>query len=313
MGLGRIDQSTDGLACGEIRHIGCNDIETGTQILAADGVVVIDELVSCEEIDAILAELEPYLAATRPGGGAFYGGKAKRLSAALAKAPSLARVLERSELHALTSSALLAYCDRYVVTLTGALEVWPGGELQPLHRDEGTYGRYLEYAPGGPEYLVSFMVAGTEFTADNGATRFVLRSHTWPVDVDATEDQTVQAVMKKGSIAVWLGSTLHGMAVNRTSLPRTGIVGGFCLGWLRQEENQSLACPPDVAATRSERVQPWLGYTPHSALLGWATDRDHRAQTRSAPKSQRDEQAVAAAASTKRRGRKDTSPGVAES
>lgn len=284
----------------QIRHVTPEAIETGVAILATDGVVVVDRLFRDDQIDSIMAELAPHLAATRPGGGEFYGGRAKRVSGLLAKAPAFAAVLAQSELHQLTTSALGAHCDRYVVTLTASLEVWPGGTLQPLHRDEGTYGKYLDYTPGGPEYLVSFMIAGTDFTAENGATRFVVGSHTQPMDADLDEAMTAQAAMPKGSIAVWLGSTLHGMAVNRTTLPRTGFVGGFCLGWLRQEENQYLACPPDVAAQFSDEVQQLLGYTPHNALLGWATDRDHRAQTRAAPTSQRDEQAAAAAASTGR-------------
>jgi ectoine hydroxylase-related dioxygenase (phytanoyl-CoA dioxygenase family) len=282
----------------QIRHVTPETVDAGVSILATDGVVVVDRLFSEEHIDSIMAELAPHLAATRAGGGEFYGGRAKRVSGLLAKAPAFAAVLARPELHKLTTAALGAYCDRYVVALTAALEVWPGGTLQPLHRDEGTYGKYLDYTPGGPEYLVSFMVAGTDFTAENGATRFVVGSHAGPTNAHVDEAMTAQATMPKGSIAVWLGSTLHGMAVNHTTLPRTGFVGGFCLGWLRQEENQYLACPPDVAARFTDEVQQLLGYTPHSALLGWATDCDHRAQTRPAPASQRDEQAAAAAAST---------------
>ena len=88
-----------------------------------------------------------------------------------------------------------------------------------------------------------------DFTADNGATRLVQGSHQWPQDRVATEGEIVGAVMPRGSAVVWLGSVLHGMGITRSDRPRTGVVSGFCVGWLHQEENQYLATPPEVAAT----------------------------------------------------------------
>jgi ectoine hydroxylase-related dioxygenase (phytanoyl-CoA dioxygenase family) len=265
-----------------IPHVSASDIELGITHLTMNGVVIIDDLIDHDTVDQILAELEPHLAATRPGGGAFYGGQAKRVSAVIAKAPTFSSVLVNSTLLQITDAILKANCNRYIVTLTAALEVWPNGELQPLHRDEEHYGKYLDYSPEAPEYLVSFMVAGTEFTADNGATRLVPESHLWQTDRVADESETMQAAMSKGSVAIWLGSVIHGMDINRTAVPRTGIVGGFCLGWLRQEENQYLACPPEIAQHLPDDVQGLLGYRQHTSLLGWAGGRDHKVQTRPA-------------------------------
>jgi hypothetical protein len=265
-----------------IPHIQATDIDAGASALGEHGVVIVDDLIDHSVIDSVLNELEPHLEATRPGGGTFYGGQAKRLSAVIAKAPSFASVLSNATLLGITDAVLKPNCNRYIVTLTAALEVWPNGDLQPLHRDEQHYGPYLDYSPEAPEYLVSFMVAGTEFTAANGATRLVPGSHRWPVDRVADESETVQAAMSKGSVAMWLGSTVHGMDINRTKFPRTGLVGGFCLGWLRQEENQYLACPPEIAMNLPDDVQALLGYRPHTSLLGWVGGRDHKVQTRQA-------------------------------
>ena len=45
----------------------------------------------------------------------------------------------------------------------------------------------------------------------------------------------------------------------------------YCLGWLRQEENQYLSCPPEIARDLSEEMQDLLGYTLGSYALGYYT------------------------------------------
>ena len=40
----------------------------------------------------------------------------------------------------------------------------------------------------------------------------------------------------------------------------------FVLGWLRTEENNYLAVPPEIAATLPRRAQEVLGYAVHDAI-----------------------------------------------
>ena len=95
---------------------------------------------------------------------------------------------------------------------------------QMLHRDEWRYRPYMTRDPQGPELSLAFMVALTDFTAENGATRFVVGSNTWPEGRMPAEDQVEQAVMQKGSVGVWLGSVYHGLGINSTDTPRTGLI-----------------------------------------------------------------------------------------
>ena len=44
---------------------------------------------------------------------------------------------------------------------------------------------------------------------------------------------------------------------------RTGLINTYCLGWLRQEANQYLETPPEVASKFGPRLRALLGYTPH--------------------------------------------------
>ena len=49
----------------------------------------------------------------------------------------------------------------------------------------------------------------------------------------------------------------------------------YNLGWLRQEENQYLACPPAVAATMPPHMQRLVGYTTYGDALGYYGDFQH--------------------------------------
>ena len=46
----------------------------------------------------------------------------------------------------------------------------------------------------------------------------------------------------------------------------------YCLGWLRQEENQYLCCPPGIAKNFDVTLQNLLGYTQGEYALGYYSD-----------------------------------------
>jgi ectoine hydroxylase-related dioxygenase (phytanoyl-CoA dioxygenase family) len=269
---------------GTITRTASGDVapEIAADMLRDDGVVIIESLFDHELIDDIVNELEPHFAAEVPGGGPWFGGASKRISGVVAKSPSFQQVITHPTMLAMANEVLSSNCARFQLQLSAGLEVWPNGTLQPLHRDDGTYAPHLVPSPG-TELMLSFMVAATDFTMANGATRFVLGSHSGAIRTDAvTEADTVQAEMPKGSVALWYGSTLHGMSVNTTDVPRIGLVAGYSVGWLRQEENQYITVPPDVAAGLPDDVAQLLGYAAYSPILGWVGDRDSSLQTRRA-------------------------------
>ncbi len=47
---------------------------------------------------------------------------------------------------------------------------------------------------------------------------------------------------------------------------------GYSLGWLRQEENQYLACPPEIARTLPEGLLRLMGYQRGSYSIGYVDD-----------------------------------------
>ena len=63
----------------------------------------------------------------------------------------------------------------------------------------------------------------------------------------------------------------HGGGANVSNGDRIGINITYTLGWLRQEENQYLSCPPEIAKTLSPELQALIGYSMGSYALGYYT------------------------------------------
>lgn len=74
--------------------------------------------------------------------------------------------------------------------------------------------------------------------------------------------------MPKGSALLYLGSLWHNGGANRSNKPRMGLVNTYALGWLRQEENQYLTVPREIADSYPERVRRHMGYESHGLILG---------------------------------------------
>ena len=65
---------------------------------------------------------------------------------------------------------------------------------------------------------------------------------------------------------------MHSGGANRSKHARLGVNLTYCLGWLRQEENQYLSCPPDIAKDLEPELQDLLGYTQGDFALGYYSD-----------------------------------------
>jgi ectoine hydroxylase-related dioxygenase (phytanoyl-CoA dioxygenase family) len=109
----------------------------------------------------------------------------------------------------------------------------------------------------------------TDFSEANGATQVVPGSPAWPESRSARPDEVGFAEMRAGSVLIYSGSVIHGGGENRTDADRVGINITYCLGWLRQEENQYLSCPPEIARTLDPALQTLLGYAMGSYALGY--------------------------------------------
>ena len=153
--------------------------------------------------------------------------------------------------------------DRYQLHLTAALEIGPGARRQLLHREEDT----LPYFPlPRPNLVLATMWAVSDFTADNGATLLVPGSHRWPKERRPREEEIAIAAMEAGSVLVWLGGTLHGAGANVSDDWRYGVILTYSVGWVRQEENQALAVPDQVACELPKDLLDMIGHTTNGLL-----------------------------------------------
>ena len=231
--------------------------------LRRDGAVVVTELAEPDHVDAVATELRPkFDQVGLEQQSAFNGARTRRYNGILRAAPSAAGLVEHDMVVAVADEILLPLCATYQVGSLTAIEIMPGETAQALHRDDSLYPIQL----AGMELEIGVMWALNDFTEENGATHIVPGSHrfirSWHLpDVSAWE----AAAMPKGSALFYLGSTWHGGGANQSHGPRAGLINTYSLGWLRQESNQYLETPPEIAIQFSPRLRSLLGYTPHGS------------------------------------------------
>ncbi|MDG1857752.1 MAG: phytanoyl-CoA dioxygenase family protein, partial [Emcibacteraceae bacterium] len=155
-------------------------------------------------------------------------------------------------------------CASYRIGSSVAIEIHPAEADQVLHRDDEIYPIRMP----GMEMQIAAMWALDEFTEENGATRVVPGSHDLREIANIKDEEVTQAVMPKGSVLFYLGSSVHSGGSNLSKLPRKGFVTTYSLGWLRQEENAYLTIPKEVIDTYPEHVRRLVGYQGHAPSLG---------------------------------------------
>ncbi len=230
------------------------------------GAAVVRDLVADSLLDRVLQELEaPFVEFGARFANDFNGYRTLRVGAILKESRSAAELIAHPFVLAVADALLLPHARSYRIGSTTAIRVLPGERDQVLHRDvDGLYPISLP----GVELQFSVMWALDDFTEANGATRVVPGDH-GIADGGAIDAETiVQATMGRGSALFYLGTTWHGGGANSTAVARTGLVNTYSLGWLRQEENQYLSVPPEIARTYPERVQRLMGYQSDGPSLG---------------------------------------------
>ncbi|MEQ8858684.1 MAG: phytanoyl-CoA dioxygenase family protein [Pseudomonadales bacterium] len=237
------------------------------EIIHRDGAVVLADRLDAAGIDRVLEEIQPYIDATGNGRDDFSGRLTTRTGALVARSPACRELILDDTVLATARAFLKPYCARIQLHLSQIIRLKPGQDAQTIHRDRWAWGTYLQ----GVEPQFNTIWALTDFTEGNGATHVAPGSTRWPDDRRPTPEETARAVMRRGSVLLYTGSVFHGGGANRSAADRIGANLTYALGWLRQEENQYLSCPPEIARTLPRELQDLLGYTLGSYALGYYT------------------------------------------
>ena len=240
------------------------------QALDSAGCAVIEELADEELMDKVGSELEPFVQSTPYGHDSFVGEKTRRTGSLIARSPSFHELASHPTVANAAKDVICKTASTMQIHLTQIIDIGPKSDAQIIHRDQWAWDFFP--FPSEWEVEVSTMWALTHFTEENGATRVIPGSHLWEDKLRPSYEETIPAVMRRGSVLLYTGSTYHGGGKNTTDARRTGVNVDYAASFLRQEENQYLACPPEVAATLDPDLAKLIGYSRGSYALGYFGD-----------------------------------------
>jgi ectoine hydroxylase-related dioxygenase (phytanoyl-CoA dioxygenase family) len=237
--------------------------------LAQDGAAIVDRLVTPETMDKVAEELRPWLDATRFGPDDFSGRHTKRTGGLVGRSQAC-RDLVMNPLVLATTKKVLSHAMSFQLHLTQVIAIDPGQPAQPIHRDQWAFDFFP--FPKGFEVQCNTLWAMTDFTEQNGATRVVPGSNHFEDKLQFREKDSVPAEMTKGSVLFYTGAVYHGGGANRSDATRVGINITYNVSWLRQEENQYLSVPLEIARTLPVDLLRLMGYARGAYALGYVDD-----------------------------------------
>ena len=147
-----------------------------------------------------------------------------------------------------------------------ALVIHPGETAQPIHADTQLLNLARPHVP----ISLTCMVAISDYTAENGATRLVPKSHLYP---DAPEygcevPEAVPIEFPAGSALLFDSQVWHGGGANTSNQPRVGLAMAYCAGWTRPQENLLLGLSDERMKSLPRRLQELLGYSIYKGQWG---------------------------------------------
>ncbi|HEV2311435.1 MAG TPA: phytanoyl-CoA dioxygenase family protein [Acidimicrobiia bacterium] len=254
-------------------------IEAHVAAVRRDGYTILEEVIEPELIDGLSADLEELerVFDVQPSGNSFEGSRTLRVYNLLALGKRFEAVPVHEAVLPIVEGVLDPGC---LVSSLSSITILPGEDAQPIHADDQLIPIPKPHVPT----VCNTMWALTDFTEANGATRLIPGTHTADASPDyGTPYDSIAAEMPKGSVLVWHGSLWHGGGANQTGAKRVGIAMNYCAGWIRQQENQQLGIPREIAAGFSPELRRLVGYGVYTGLIGHINKHDPVALLGDAP------------------------------
>jgi len=248
--------------------------------LERDGGVIIEDFLSETTLAGLRHDLMPLLERQSTGRDGFSGFKTRRLSALFAHTRHCVEIathplyLKPAEHFLCKPRDVWVGGDRLSLAadirigVTQAIQLAPGQGAQPLHRDDTAF--LWRHPTGGREGRVQIICAVSDFTAKNGGTLVIPKSHLWDDERKPELSEAITTVMKAGSALIFLGSTFHAGGANNTKDEyRTAAGLALDASNVRQEENMYLSLSSQQVASYPEQIQKLLGWSAGTNHMGW--------------------------------------------
>ena len=259
-------------------------------IINADGGVIVENYISAEQVRAFNEEIEPALAVRAAGSNpakmqwerelapdappeiweraAEFGGRnTKRLEDLVNLSRTFREeILDLDLFHGLGDALLLdGKIGTYWMDEAQLIEIGPDSPAQPLHRDHEAWPLAAALGRAAPEVIVNFLIAMTDFTDENGATRVIPGSNRWPDFEDrGALEMTVPAEMQAGDALIFSGKVVHGGGANRTQdFYRRALTVPLLMGYLTPLDATALCLDKELVRGLPRRVQRLLGFRSH--------------------------------------------------
>ncbi|MFJ4371312.1 phytanoyl-CoA dioxygenase family protein [Pseudomonas japonica] len=234
------------------------------------GAVIIRGFLTPEQVTRINEELDAPLAALNAGSkhdheliAEFHGYQTKRLTNLITLSKTFREeVLDDDLFHAVGHALYAPECGDWWLTTAQLIEIGPGNRAQMLHRDAMQYAPFVAQNKHAPRAITNLMLALTDFTEENGATRMIPGSQDWDdFEEVGTPEMTIPAVLKAGDAVLFGGKVVHGGGANVTADQyRRGLTIPMQASILTPEEAYPLIVPIEVVRTLSPRVQKIIGF-----------------------------------------------------
>lgn len=234
--------------------------------LSARGYVILEKEISGATLEKMRATIDAINTDTRLGIYEFEGHRTHRAYCVVSKTREFDELVMHRRVLAIIESY---FGEAPQLSASMGMTIYEGQTAQPLHQDSGHYNLPWPHPP----LEVNSIWAFDDFTADNGATRFMPGSHTTggegPPEGGRPEGEPSVAEMPAGSVLIYDGSLWHGGGASIAEGARRRCVNNiYTRQWLRQQDNMYLSIPKETVLALPKLMQRLLGYWIYSFTLG---------------------------------------------